>query len=74
MTFEEMDGKTLLVLDTASEEGASGLYEKMGYSYAGEIPGFALKPHGGLTGTRIYWKRIGEKTPALDPSARDSDQ
>ncbi|TIW03410.1 MAG: GNAT family N-acetyltransferase, partial [Mesorhizobium sp.] len=21
---------------------------------------FALKPHGGLTGTLIYWKRIGK--------------
>lgn len=52
-------GRTLLVLDTASEEGASGLYEKCGYSCAGEIPDFALKPHGGLTGTKLYWKRIG---------------
>ncbi|RUW39936.1 GNAT family N-acetyltransferase, partial [Mesorhizobium sp. M8A.F.Ca.ET.021.01.1.1] len=25
----------------------------------GEIPDYALKPHGGLTGTLIYWKRIG---------------
>ncbi|TIT22113.1 MAG: GNAT family N-acetyltransferase [Mesorhizobium sp.] len=29
---------------------------------AGEIPDFALKPHGGLTATLIYWKRIG-RTP-----------
>lgn len=53
------DGRTLLVLDTATEEGASGLYEKLGFTQAGEIPDFALKPHGGLTGTLIYWKRIG---------------
>lgn len=52
-------GRTLLVLDTASDGGASGLYEKQGFTFAGEIPGYALKPHGGLTGTRIYWKRIG---------------
>ena len=51
-------GRTLLVLDTATEEGASGLYEKLGFTLAGEIPDFALKPHGGLTGTLIYWKRI----------------
>ena len=51
--------RTLLVLDTATEEGASGLYEKLGYTLTGEIPDFALKPHGGLTGTLIYWKRIG---------------
>ncbi|TGR25986.1 MULTISPECIES: GNAT family N-acetyltransferase [unclassified Mesorhizobium] len=52
-------GRTLLVLDTAAEEGASGLYEKLGFTLTGEIPDYALKPHGGLTGTLIYWKRIG---------------
>ncbi|RUX04909.1 GNAT family N-acetyltransferase [Mesorhizobium sp. M00.F.Ca.ET.151.01.1.1] len=52
-------GRTLLVLDTAAEEGASGLYEKLGFILTGEIPDYALKPHGGLTGTLIYWKRIG---------------
>ena len=31
----------------------------MGYVFAGEIPDFAYKPHGGLTTARIYWKRIG---------------
>ncbi|TGT74527.1 GNAT family N-acetyltransferase [bacterium M00.F.Ca.ET.159.01.1.1] len=58
-------GRTLLVLDTASEEGASGLYEKLGFTLTGEIPDFALKPHGGLTGTLIYWKRIGRAARAL---------
>ncbi|MER8845644.1 GNAT family N-acetyltransferase [Mesorhizobium australicum] len=52
-------GRTLLVLDTATEEGASALYEKLGFTLAGEVPDYALKPHGGLTGTLIYWKRIG---------------
>jgi ribosomal protein S18 acetylase RimI-like enzyme len=52
-------GKTLLVLDTATEDGAGRLYEKLGFRLAGEIPDFALKPHGGLTGTLVYWKRIG---------------
>ncbi len=52
-------GRTLLVLDTATEDGASGLYERLGFILAGTIPDFALKPHGGLTGTNFYWKRIG---------------
>jgi len=52
-------GKTLLVLDTASEEGAAPLYEALGYTLTGLIPDYALKPRGGLTGTLIYWKRIG---------------
>lgn len=52
-------GRTLLTLDTAEDEGAAGLYEKLGYHRTGVIPDFALKPHGGLTGTIIFWKRIG---------------
>ncbi|GKQ50847.1 GNAT family N-acetyltransferase [Bradyrhizobium sp. Ce-3] len=52
-------GRTLLVLDTAEEDGAAPLYEKQGYQFSGIIPDYALKPHGGLTGTMIYWKRIG---------------
>ena len=52
--------RTLLVLDTATEGGASKLYEALGFALVGEIPDYALKPHGGLTGTLIYWKRIGE--------------
>jgi ribosomal protein S18 acetylase RimI-like enzyme len=54
-------GRTLLVLDTATDGGASTLYENLGFILAGEIPDYALKPHGGLTGTKIYWKRIGGK-------------
>ena len=51
--------RTLLVLDTATVDGASGLYERHGYTFAGEIPDYALTPFGELTGTRLYWKRIG---------------
>ena len=51
-------GRTLLVLDTAVDEGASGLYERLGFHLTGIIPDYALKPHGGLTGTMIYWKKI----------------
>jgi len=54
------------VLDTATDEGAAGLYEKHGYVRAGEIPDYALKPHGGLTGTLLYWKRLAR--PAAEGS------
>lgn len=54
----------LLVLDTAEEEGAAGLYERVGFTLTGIIPDYALKPHGGLTGTLIYWKRLAEAVPA----------
>ena len=62
-------GRTLLVLDTATEEGASGLYERLGFVFAGTIPDFALKPHGGLTGTNFYWKRIGGTQEHADAGA-----
>jgi ribosomal protein S18 acetylase RimI-like enzyme len=52
-------GKTLLNLDTAADEGAAGFYESLGFHKTGVIPDYALKPHGGLTDTIIYWKKIG---------------
>ena len=57
-------GRWLLVLDTAEDEGAAGLYERMGFQLSGLIPDYALKPHGGLTGTLIYWKRLQDAVPA----------
>jgi ribosomal protein S18 acetylase RimI-like enzyme len=51
-------GRTLLVLDTAVDDGASGLYHRLGFNLTGIIPDYAMKPYGGLTGTMIYWKRI----------------
>ena len=52
-------GRTLLNLDTAADEGAAGFYESLGFHKSGVIPDYALKPHGGLTDTIIYWKKIG---------------
>jgi hypothetical protein len=57
-------GRWLLVLDTAEDEGAAGLYERVGFKLTGVIPDYALKPHGGLTGTLIYWKRLQDTVPA----------
>ena len=51
-------GRTLLTLDTATEEGAGPFYDKLGFTRAGVIPDYALKPHGGLCGTIIFWKRL----------------
>ncbi len=50
--------RTLFTLDTAVEDGASELYERLRFMLARVIPDYALKPHDGLTGTMIYWKRI----------------
>jgi len=56
-------GRTLLVLDTAADEGAAGFYERLGYVRVGAIPGYALKPHGGLTATIIFYKTLGPARP-----------
>ncbi|WP_370676234.1 GNAT family N-acetyltransferase [Pleomorphomonas sp. PLEO] len=51
-------GRTLIVLDTASDGGAGPLYERRGFRLAGEVPNYALKPHGGYTGTLYYYKEL----------------
>jgi ribosomal protein S18 acetylase RimI-like enzyme len=57
-TLAREQGRSLLVLDTAVEDGAMGLYEKQGFTFVGIIPDYAYKPHGGLTGAAFYYKRI----------------
>jgi GNAT superfamily N-acetyltransferase len=47
-------GKTLLVLDTASDD-AERLYQRRGWQRCGVIPGYALWPEGGLCDTVIYY-------------------
>lgn len=51
-------GRSLLNLDTAAEGGAAALYERLGWTRAGEIPGYAYRPHGGLVGTVIFYKAL----------------
>ena len=63
-------GRTLLNLDTAVEGGASELYESLGWVRAGVIPDYAYKPHGGLVGTAIYYKRL--TSPSNSGRARTS--
>jgi ribosomal protein S18 acetylase RimI-like enzyme len=50
-------GKTLLVLDTASDS-AERLYERLGWEIVGRVPGYALLPRGGLSATTIYFRRL----------------
>jgi hypothetical protein len=38
---------------------AMRLYERQGWQRVGEIPDFALLPHGGLCATVLYYRRIG---------------
>jgi GNAT superfamily N-acetyltransferase len=53
-------GKTLLVLDAVTGGDAERLYERLGWERVGVIPGYALLPHGGLCGTTVYYRTLGE--------------
>lgn len=54
-------GKTLLVLDTASDE-AKRLYERCGWQRVGTIPDYALLPQGGYCDTVYYYKALARPT------------
>jgi GNAT superfamily N-acetyltransferase len=51
-------GKTLLVLDTASDD-AERVYLRGGWQRVGEIPNYALWPAGGHCATIYYFKSLG---------------
>ncbi|MEP7111645.1 MAG: GNAT family N-acetyltransferase [Ilumatobacteraceae bacterium] len=50
-------GKTLLVLDTASDS-AERLYDRLGWQRVGVIPDYALWPDGGFVDTIIFYKNL----------------
>ena len=50
-------GKTLLVLDTASDD-AERLYVRQGWLLCGRIPDYALMPDGPLCATTVYYKSL----------------
>lgn len=50
-------GKTLLVLDTASDD-AERLYTRLGWQLVGRVPDYALLPRGGLCDTSIFYLRL----------------
>ncbi len=51
-------GKSLLVLDTITGSDADRLYERLGWTRVGEIPFYALMPHGGLRGTTVFYREL----------------
>jgi GNAT superfamily N-acetyltransferase len=52
------EGKTLLVLDTVTGDPAERLYERLGWSRVGVIPGYALYPDGRPCDTTVFWKGL----------------
>jgi ribosomal protein S18 acetylase RimI-like enzyme len=47
-------GRTLLILDTRTGDTGEKLYESMGYTRIGQIPGYTLESDGRRLGTTIF--------------------
>jgi len=56
-------GRSLLVLDTRHGDPAERLYQKVGYTRAGIIPGYARSADGTLDATAFYYRQL-ETPPA----------
>ena len=52
------ESRTLLVLDTATGDPGERLYERLGWTRVGVIPGYALYPDGRPCDTTVFWKSI----------------
>jgi GNAT superfamily N-acetyltransferase len=52
------EGRTLLVLDAVTDGDAARLYERLGWTTVGVVPGFALYPDGRPCDTTYFWKRV----------------
>ena len=50
-------GKTVLVLDTASDS-AERLYTRQGWQLSGQIPKYALMPDGAFCATAVFYKLL----------------
>ena len=50
--------RTLLYLDTEPDKPAHEMYERSGWSRAGEIPDYARTPDGRLHSTILFYRRI----------------
>lgn len=68
-------GRRLITLDASLVDGPSAFYRRLGYRSAGDIPGYAYKPLGGLAATRVLWKLLDARGPAhLLPVDRQADE
>jgi GNAT superfamily N-acetyltransferase len=51
-------GRRVLVLDTVTGGPAECLYQSLGWQRVGEIPDYALFPHGALCSTTFFYKHV----------------
>jgi ribosomal protein S18 acetylase RimI-like enzyme len=54
----QAEGRTLLVLDAVTGGDAARLYDAMGWTTVGVIPGYALYPDGRPCDTTVFWKAL----------------
>ena len=47
------------MLDAVTGGEAARHYERLGWVHVGDIPGYALYPHGGPCGTTYYYRTLG---------------
>jgi GNAT superfamily N-acetyltransferase len=52
------EGRSLLVLDAVTGGDAARLYDRLGWTTVGVVPGFALYPDGRPCDTTYFWKRV----------------
>ena len=52
------EGKTLLVLDAVTGGDAARLYDRLGWTTVGSVPGFALYPDGRPCATTYFYKTL----------------
>ncbi|MGH3071974.1 MAG: GNAT family N-acetyltransferase [Gaiellaceae bacterium] len=52
------EGKTLLVLDAVTDGDAARLYDRLGWTTVGSVPGFALYPDGRPCATTYFYKAL----------------
>ncbi len=53
-------GKTLLVLDAVTGGDAARLYARLGWVRVGDIPNYALYPHGGYCSTTYFYRSLAD--------------
>ncbi len=51
-------GRTLLTLDTAAGSSGDRLYQRLGWTRFGTVPGFALYPDGQPGDCAFFWKHV----------------
>ncbi|MGX7707615.1 N-acetyltransferase family protein [Methylobacterium sp. Gmos1] len=61
------EGRTLLILDTRSDDAGEALYRALGYEVTGVVPGYACSPHGVPEACTFMHKRLPASASPIGP-------